>query len=143
MLPLVPMAVRTMAGIDRRTGKVIDNLSSAYQGVEVILTTRINSRVMRREFGAGVVELLGRAVTPSLFTAWLQLVATAIDIWEPRLPVRRIVPSGTADEIRMGRAGVLIEADYRPRAHLGDFSVERVVGFTISFGRGVVVQSAI
>ncbi|MBP1852119.1 GPW/gp25 family protein [Rhizobium halophytocola] len=129
-----------MTGIDRRTGRSIDNLTSAYQGVEVILTTRLSSRVMRREFGAGVVELLGRAVTPSLFTSWMQLVATAIDIWEPRLAVRRIVPSGTVDQIRLGQVGILIEADYRPRGHLGDFTVERVVGFTIGLGRGVTVS---
>lgn len=131
-----------MAGIDRRTGAVIDNLASAFQGVEVTLTTRLSSRVMRREFGAGVVDILGRAVTPSLFSTWMQLVATAIDIWEPRLPVRRILPTGSIDEIRTGRAGLLIESDYRPRAHLGDFTVERVVGFTVSFGRGITVRTA-
>ncbi|SMD18124.1 GPW/gp25 family protein [Rhizobium sp. RU36D] len=131
-----------MAGIDRRTGRVIDNLASAYQGVEVILTTRIASRVMRREIGAAVIELLGRAMTPPLFAAWQQLIATAIDIWEPRFSVRRLVPTGSVDEIRLGRAGLLIEADYRPRGHLGDFTVDRVVGFTVSFGRGVSVRGA-
>ncbi|HEX5935821.1 MAG TPA: GPW/gp25 family protein [Pseudorhizobium sp.] len=131
-----------MAGIDRRTGAVIDNLTSAFQGVEVTLTTRLASRVMRREFGAGVVDILGRAITPSLFATWMQLVATAIDIWEPRFAVRRIVPTGSTDEIRTGHAGLLIEADYRPRGHLGDFTVERVVGFTVSFGRGITVRTA-
>jgi len=131
-----------MAGIDRRTGAVIDNLTSAYQGVEVILTTRLASRIMRREFGAGVVDLLGRALVPSLFATWMQLVATAIDLWEPRLSVRRIAPTGSVDEIRTGHAGLLIEAEYRPRGHLGDFTVERVVGFTVSFGRGVTVRTA-
>lgn len=131
-----------MAGIDRRTGAVIDNLTSAFQGVEVTLTTRLASRVMRREFGAGVVDILGRAITPSLFATWMQLVATAIDIWEPRFSVRRILPTGSVDEIRTGRAGLLIEAEYRPRGHLGDFTVERVVGFTVGFGRGITVRTA-
>ncbi|MCJ8517825.1 phage baseplate assembly protein W [Pseudorhizobium tarimense] len=131
-----------MAGIDRRTGAVINNLSSAFQGVEVTLTTPLASRVMRREFGAGVVDILGRAITPTLFATWMQLVATAIDIWEARFAVRRIVPTGSTDEIRTGRAGLLIEADYRPRGHLGDFTVERVVGFTVSFGRGITVRTA-
>ncbi|MBI1620158.1 GPW/gp25 family protein [Aquamicrobium zhengzhouense] len=127
-----------MAGIDRRTGKVIDNLSSAYQGVEVTLATRIGSRIMRREFGGGVVELLGRAVVPSLFAAWQQLVATAIDLWEPRFAVRRIVPTGSVDQLRLGQAGLRIEADFRPRGHLGDFTVERMVSFTLFFGGGRV-----
>lgn len=131
-----------MAGIDRQTGRVIDNLGSAYQGVEVILTTRLASRVMRREFGAAVVELLGRAMTPALFATWMQLVATAIDLWEPRFSVRRVIPTGSADEIRLGKAGLTIEADYRPRGHRGDFTVERVVGFTVSFGRGISVRAS-
>lgn len=125
-------------GIDRHTGKVIDNLQSAYQGVEVTLSTRIASRLMRREFGGGVVELLGRAMVPALFSAWQQLVATAIDLWEPRFAVRKIVPSGSAEELRLGSAGLRIEVDYRPRGHLGDFTVARVVSFTLFFGSGRV-----
>ena len=118
-----------MAGIDRRTGKVIGNLASAYQGVEVILSTRIGSRIMRREFGGGIAELLGRLLTPSLFAAWRQLVATAIDLWEPRFRIRRILISGSVEQLRLGQVGLSIEADYRPRGHLGDFTVERVLSF--------------
>lgn len=125
-----------MAGIDRHTGRVITGLDGAYQGVEVTLGTRLASRVMRREFGGGVIELLGRSLTPPLFAAWKQLVATAIDLWEPRFKVRRVGYVGTVDEIRQGIAKVQIEADYRPRAHLGDFTVERIVNFSLSAGQG-------
>ena len=125
-----------MAGVDRHTGLVIDNFTSALQGIEVILSTRIGSRVMRREFGGGVAELLGRLVTPSLFAAFQQLIATAIDLWEPRFEVRRITPMGTADDIRLGKVGFRFEVDYRPKGHLGDFTVERVVGFSILFRSG-------
>jgi phage baseplate assembly protein W len=122
-----------MTGIDRRTGAVTDNLSHAYQGVEVILSTRLGSRIMRREFGGGIVELLGRLVTPSLFAAFQQLLATAIDLWEPRFQVRRISANGSASELRLGHVGLTIEADYRPRGHLGDYTVERVVNFSVAF----------
>lgn len=130
-----------MAGIDRRTGKVIDNLASAFQGIEVILSTRIGSRVMRREFGGGIAELLGRLVTPALFAAWRQLVGTAIDLWEPRFRVRRVLPVASVEELRLGHVGLTIEVDYRPRGHLGDFTVERVLSFDIYFGQRVRVQS--
>jgi phage baseplate assembly protein W len=131
-----------MTGIDRRTGVVIDDLSSALQASAFVLGTRVNSVVLLREFGGGVIELLGRAMVPSLFAAWQQLIATAIDIWEPRLAIRSVVPTGSADEIRMGRAGLLIEADFRPRGHLGDFTVERVVGFTLNFGNRSITAVA-
>lgn len=128
-----------MAGIDRRTGEVIDDLSSALQAAVFILSTRISSVVLLREFGGGVIELLGRGMTPALFAAWQQLIATAIELWEPRFAIRRVVPTGTVDDLRMGRAGLLIEADFRPRGHLGDYTVERVVGFTLGFNGGVTV----
>ncbi len=128
-----------MAGVDRRTGRVIDNLTSAFQGVEVIVTTRIGSIVMLREFGGGIAELLGRLVTPVLFDAWRQLIGTAIDLWEPRFHVRRVLPVASVEELRLGHIGLTIEVDYRPRGHLGDFTVELVLSFDIFFGQHVRV----
>lgn len=120
-----------MTGVDRRTGLAIDNLKSALQSVETILTTRIGERVMRREFGAGILELLGRLMTPALFAAFQTLIATAIDLWEPRFRVRRVLVDGAVDQIRRGEARFRIEVDYRPRGHLGDETVERVLIFGI------------
>ena len=120
-----------MAGICRRTGRVLDNLSSAIQGVEVIFATRIASLVLAREFGGGVAELLGRRLTPPLFAIFQQLVATAIDLWEPRFKVRRISLKGSAEEVRLGEVGISIEVDYRPRGHLGDTTVERIMSFSL------------
>ncbi len=97
-----------MVGISRFTGLPISNLESAYQSVEVILMRRIGSLVGRREFGAGIVELLGRKMTPNLFAAFQSLIATAIDLWEPRFLVRRIIVTGTVDQIRLGHAGFQI-----------------------------------
>lgn len=126
-----------MAGIDRHTGKVIDNLQSAMQGVEVVFITRLGERFMRREFGAGLIELIGRLVSLNLLMAFQQLIVTAIDLWEPRFRVRRILFEGSAEQIRLGTAKFGIEAEYRPRGHLGDETVERLVNFSLTFdGRG-------
>lgn len=133
-----------MAGISRHTGKVISNLESAYQGVEVILSTRLGERWFRREFGGGVVELLGRAVTPSLFVAWQQLIGTAIDLWEPRFRVRAISVDGSTDAIRRGELKLSIEADWRPAAHYAvddprySAAVDRTVHFGVGIGSGNV-----
>lgn len=129
-----------MAGVDRHTGRPIGNLASALQSVETILSTRIGARVMRREFGAGIAELLGRAATPRLFAAFQMLIATAIDLWEPRFRVRRVSVSGNVDGLRSGHATLLIEVDYRPRGHYGDLRVERVLQFGVAIdGNGVSV----
>ena len=68
-----------MADIDRYTGEIIDNERSALQALDVIFSTRIGSMVLLREFGAGVVEVIGRLVRPELLLVFQQLVITAID----------------------------------------------------------------
>lgn len=120
-----------MTDFDRATGLPIDNFASAVQSVEVILSTRIGERVMRRDVGAGIVELLGRMMSAQLFAAYQILLATAIDLWEPRFRVRGVFPSGSADEIRLGHALVRIEVDWMPRGHLGDFATEGVRTFSL------------
>lgn len=132
-----------MADFDRHTGQPIGNLDSAYQSLEILFTTRLASLVMLREFGAGLLELLGRRVTPPLFAIFQQLVATAIDLWEPRFKVRRITPSGSAGDVAVGILGLAIEVDYRPRGHLGDETVERRLNFAMTFKKtGVTVMRA-
>jgi uncharacterized protein len=129
-----------MAGIDRRTGARLSNLESAYQAVEYILGTRLGSVILLREFGGGVVELLGRLLAADLFLAWCQLVATAIDLWEPRFRVRRVSFAGSVEEIRLGNGKILIEVDYRPKGHLGDFTVQSVKTLGVNANGNVVSQ---
>ena len=123
-----------MAGLNRETFQPLGNFDHALQSVEVIVSTRLMSRVMRRHFGAGLVELLGRLMTSNLFAAFAQLLATAIDLWEPRFRVRRVTVDGEVDAIRRGQAGISIEVDWRPGALLGDFRVERVEQFRLMLG---------
>lgn len=126
-----------MAGIDRQTMLPIGNFASALQGVEVIVSTRLYSRVMRRGFGGGVVEVLGRAMSPALMGLFAQLLATSIDLWEPRLRVRRVRFNGSLDAIRMGNASVAIDVDWRPGALLGDFRVDGTRSFRLLVGERV------
>ncbi|MFP9138698.1 GPW/gp25 family protein [Devosia sp. XGJD_8] len=129
-----------MSGVDRHTGQLIGNYDSALQAVEVIFTTRISERVMRRHFGAGLAELLGRAMTPALFGAWQLLLAVGIDLWEPRFRVRGVYVAATPTDVRLGKAGVRVEVDWRPRALAGDFTVDSVRSFTVRFGARVQIQ---
>lgn len=126
-----------MADIDDRTGLVIDNYSSALQSVGLIFSTPIGSRVMGRELGAGLMETLGRKVTPSLLSVSALLMQAAIDVYEKRFRVRRVVPTLTVDGVRLGDVGFSIEVDWRPRGHLGDFTVEGVRTFGLSFIDGL------
>ncbi|NDV88802.1 hypothetical protein GTW51_19080 [Aurantimonas aggregata] len=125
---------------DRRTGAVIDNYASALQSVEVILTTRVGELVMLREFGAAVLPLLGRLMTPQLFGVFRVLLAAAIDLWEPRFRVRRVDVEGGVDALRAGIATIGIEVDWRPRGHLGDETVEGVRSFALTAGATGIIE---
>ncbi|MEE2953263.1 MAG: GPW/gp25 family protein [Pseudomonadota bacterium] len=123
-----------MADFDRHTGEPIDNYRSALQSVEVIFTTYLGEEVMLREFGAGLIELLGRRMTPLLFLIFRTLIKASIDAWEPRFVVRRVLVNGDADNLRLGEARFMIEVDWRPGAHL--VPPDRNVAGTRTFGLG-------
>lgn len=113
-----------MAGVDRNTLQPQANFPNAVQALGVILSTRLYSRVMRRGFGGGVAELLGRAMTPELMGLFRQMLATSINLWEPRFRVRRVTFEGSVDGVRLGQATLRIDVDWRPRALQNDFRVE-------------------
>ena len=79
-------------------------------------------------------------MTVPLFAAWQMLLAVGIDLWEPRFRVRGVYIAATPSDVRLGKAGVRIEVDWRPRALAGDFSVDSVRSFTIRFGTRLQIQ---
>jgi phage baseplate assembly protein W len=112
-------------GIDRATGLPLYDLAHVEQSVGLIFTTRLGSIVMRRHFGSGLPELLGRRVVPQLLAAYRALLALSINTWEPRLRVVRIDGAGNAPgAVRLGELSFRVLAYYRPRGHLGDPTIE-------------------
>lgn len=121
-------------GIDRFNGRPLSDWPHVVQSILVILTTRIGDRVMRRTFGAAVPGLLGQNLTPSTLLRFYTAIAIAIELWEPRFRVRRFEypgPENGPDDLRQGRLGIRMVGDYRPRALLGDLSVETVRTVTL------------
>lgn len=114
-------------GIDRSTGKVLTDFSHVIQSIEVIFSTRIGERVMRRHFGSASPALIGRAMTPNQVFVFFYLIMWTLERWEPRFKVVQIVPSASAEEARLGHMNFVIEGEYRPFAHLGDFRPEGVL----------------
>lgn len=112
-------------GFDRFTGRVIAGWPHVAQSLQVIFTTRLGERAMRRWFGSAVPKLLGENMVPSTVLKFWTAVCIAIDLWEPRYRVTKIVPFGNPEGMRTGILGFEIEGVYMPRGHLGDLTVER------------------
>lgn len=108
-------------GIDMRTGRPLSGWPHVAQSIEVILTTRIGDRVMRRVFGSLVPRLLGEPLSSPTIVRFFAAVIAAIDLWEPRFRVRAIdVVDAAPESLRGGRLALRIRGEYRPRGHLGD-----------------------
>lgn len=122
------------AGIDRRTGRPLSGWAHVMQSIDVIFTTRIAERIMRRTFGSAVPSLLGRNLTPETIHRFVVAIVVAIELWEPRFRVRRIGLSGKTTSVsggRQGRIGLRLEGDYRPNALEGDFTVAEPKQFNV------------
>jgi len=111
------------AGLDRRTGKPLTGFDHVVQSVEVILTTLIGSRVMRRTFGAALLRLLGENTSSETIMRATMAIALALELWEPRFALKQVVIGENSPEsLRQGGLRMSLIGEYRPRGHLGDMT---------------------
>ena len=99
-----------MIGINAHTGQALSGLEHVKQSIRDILTTRIGTRVMRRDYGSRLPELVDRPMTPALAAEMFAATAEALDAWEPRVRLERVrVLSAQA-----GRIALMLEGVYLP-----------------------------
>lgn len=77
-----------MIGMNRNTGKIIlDEREHVRQSITDILTTPLGSRVMRRDYGSRLFDLIDSPMINSL--EFYQATAEAIELWEPRFKLEK------------------------------------------------------
>ena len=81
----------------RATGRRIDSADHLRQSVTDIITTPIGSRVMRREYGSLVPELLDHPDNDATRVRLNAAVAGALMRWEPRIRLTRITMERNPD----------------------------------------------
>ena len=77
-------------GMDTNTGSAISGLSHIEQSIAQILTTPIGSRVMRRDFGSMIPELIDRPFNDKTTLMIYAATATALHKWEPRFRLLKV-----------------------------------------------------
>jgi phage baseplate assembly protein W len=110
-------------GLNRFTGKPLSDFDHVAQSIGVIVTTPIGSRVMRREFGSEIFDLIDRPMTDRVILAVYAAAVLAIARWEPRYAVTGIKLLA-ADAT--GGISLAFEGIYYPRGHLGDYTPSAV-----------------
>jgi phage baseplate assembly protein W len=84
-----------MKGMSATTGKAIEGADHLAQSICDILSTPLGSRVMLRDYGSLLFDLVDQPLNAA--TAMLMRAATALALrrWEPRLRISRIALSGS------------------------------------------------
>jgi phage baseplate assembly protein W len=80
-----------MAGMDRNTGKPLGGFDHLRQSIQDILTTPIGSRVHRRDYGSRIPRAVDRPVNQAFIADVVAGTAEALDRWEPRLRLERVI----------------------------------------------------
>ena len=111
-----------MAGVDRRTGKVLSGWAHAVQSSHVIFVTAIGWRNRRRTFGSMAPPVLGRDLNEAQILRFKTAVIIALELWEPRVrPLFAVERQDNSPEsLRSGALSLSIDCIYMPRGHLGD-----------------------
>lgn len=99
-----------MIGVEAASGRALDGNAHLSQSIGDILSTPIGSRVMRRDYGSMLPDLIDQpanSVTRQLIFA---ATAVALSRWEPRLKITRV---GVSTDNRDGQVAVDIEGERR------------------------------
>lgn len=96
--------------MNRTTGAAISGLEHLRQSVGDILSTPIGSRVMRREYGSLVPELIDHPDNNASQVRLFAAVASALLRWEPRFRLTRVGVQRDAE--RPGYALIELHGSY-------------------------------
>lgn len=95
------MSLHTVVGMDKNTGQTISHWRHLHQSISTILFTPIGSRVMRRDFGSGLFERIDQPMNEANLLKLFMTMAEALDRWEPRFKLKRVVTSSPTYDGRL------------------------------------------
>lgn len=79
-------------GMNRDTGRLLIGIEHLQQSIRQILLTALGTRVMRRPFGCGLLDMIGQPYNTTTILQIYNRVADALRQWEPRFTLRKITP---------------------------------------------------
>lgn len=79
-----------MIGVDASTGRTLDGLAHLGQSIGDILMTPLGSRVMRRDYGSLLPDLIDQPFNDATRLRLYGATALALMRWEPRIRLIRV-----------------------------------------------------
>ena len=99
-----------MLGMNKHTGKPLSGIEHLKQSITDILTTPIGSRVMRRDYGSRLFELVDNPMTDELATSLFAATAEALAKWEHRFRLEQV----QIENASQGQVTLLLQGFYLP-----------------------------
>jgi phage baseplate assembly protein W len=99
-----------MQGTSANTGKPLDGVEHLRQSIRDILTTPIGSRVMRRDYGSRLFELIDAPMNRATLLNIYAATAEALARWEPRFKLQQF----TASSAEPGAVTLDMVGEYLP-----------------------------
>jgi phage baseplate assembly protein W len=99
-----------MIGMDKNTGKMLSELDHLKQSIIDILMTPIGTRVMLREYGSQLFELVDSPINDRLKIRIYAATAEALAKWEPRFLCSKVEIAA----IENGKIELYLEGEYLP-----------------------------
>ena len=103
-----------MIGMNRETGKPLKSYEHLKQSIADILSTPIGSRVMRRDYGSRLFELVDAPLNQNTLVDIYAAVGEALGRWEPRFKLTRVKVTSIID----GVVRLELEGEYLPDGNL-------------------------
>lgn len=100
------MSAASLAGMSRISGVALSGDDHLAQSIADIITTPLGSRVMRRDYGCLLFDLIDRPLGPATALLCSMAIAIALARWEPRIELKVVRIEG---ELAAGQASVTIE----------------------------------
>ncbi|AAS14339.1 prophage LambdaW5, baseplate assembly protein W, putative [Wolbachia endosymbiont of Drosophila melanogaster] len=96
--------------MDGKTGKALEGIEHLKQSIIDILTTPIGSRIMMRNYGSRLFELLDKPVNRDLTLEIYAATAEALEKWEKRFKLEKVKMT----EVKEGKVTLDLEGLYVP-----------------------------
>ena len=111
-----------MYGMNRTTGRPLSGIQHLRQSISDILTTPIGSRLMQREYGSRLYELVDAPINRKTLVEIYMAVAQALNRWEKRFKLHRV----QVQRIEAGSVQIYLEGEYLPNNQILQLDVLNV-----------------
>ncbi|WP_425386566.1 GPW/gp25 family protein [Wolbachia endosymbiont (group A) of Barypeithes pellucidus] len=105
-----------MKGMDAKTGKALEGIEHLKQSIIDILTTPVNIRIMRRDYGSRLFELVDKPISRDLTMEIYAATAEALGKFEKRFKLEKV----KITEVKEGKVILVLQGIYLPEGKFID-----------------------